>query len=173
MRRFLKLMRDNKATVAVEFALVSTFFLFPLFAGVTDCVEIISAKAELNTALQGLYYYAWTNQSTATTLADVQQVVTQINTGAVTQITMPATMTALTATGSKTSIANASETFACFTPAGATTSIGTASTGTCAKGQTTETLVNYQVNATVNLTFPFPGLSSPVTLNATGAVQIQ
>jgi len=173
MRRFLTFKRDTKATVALEFALVSTFFLFPLFAGVTDCVEIISAKAELNTALQGLYYYAWTNQSTATTLTDVQQVVNQINTGTVTQITMPATISALTATGSKTSIANASDTYACFTPGGATTSIGTASTGSCAKGQTTETLVNYQVSATVHLTFPFPGLASPVTLNATGAVQIQ
>ncbi len=55
----------RKASITVEFALVATFILLPLLAGGADFLTIITAQAQLNTALQALYDYAWTNPSAA------------------------------------------------------------------------------------------------------------
>ena len=57
--------RSGRGNVSIEFALVSVFVLLPLFAGGTDFVLIMSAQAQLRTALQALDYFAWTNPGDA------------------------------------------------------------------------------------------------------------
>jgi hypothetical protein len=180
MLKFGAFRRDSKASVAVEFAMISTFFLFPLFSGVADCVEIISAQAQLNTAVQALYYDAWNNpnlaatttassSSPATNTAEMQTVLNAISPGVMTNMTLG------TVAGTVS--------YECYTPGIAptpSTSSVVAASGDCPPNATTakaetqqQTWVTYQVNATVNLTFPFPGLSSSVPLTAMGKVEVQ
>jgi hypothetical protein len=66
--------------------------------------------------------------------------------------------------------ANASLSYGCFTPPSTTI---TYQTTACSTGQTQQTLVTYQVTASVHLPFPFPSLSNPTNLSATGTVQVQ
>jgi hypothetical protein len=56
----------RRASVSVEFALVAVFFLFPLFAGAMDFVQIFAAQSQANAALQSLYFFALSTPVPAT-----------------------------------------------------------------------------------------------------------
>jgi hypothetical protein len=168
---------DSKASVAVEFAMVSSFFLFPLFSGVADCVEIISAQAQLNTAVQALYYDAWNNPSlAATTTSTSTSTLPATNTAEMQTVLAairPGGMTNMTLGGVAGTVS-----YACYTPGSTATPITVAASGDCSNltnptAPQQQTWVTYQVNATVNLTFPFPGLPSTVPLIAKGQVEVQ
>jgi Flp pilus assembly protein TadG len=66
MRRFLK---DRRAAISVEMALVSVFLFFPLITGLADLLFIVAAKYQLNGAQEALYAYAWNNPTDATDTA--------------------------------------------------------------------------------------------------------
>jgi len=178
MLKFCPLHRDSKASVAVEFALIATFFLFPLFSGVTDCVEIISAQAQLNTALQALYYDAWNDPTIATTTSSSSATTNTVEMQTVLNAISPGVMTNMTL-----GTVAGTVTYECYTPGMApssTTASVVAAAGDCPPNATTakaetqqQAWVTYQVNATVDVTFPFPGLPRAVPLTATGKVEVQ
>ena len=162
LRRLWRPRRTAKASASVEFAIVAGFVLLPLLLGGADFISVITAQAQLNTALQSLYFYAYTNPSTANNATDAGYIISLMNTASVFTIRLPATMSS----GS----ANASLSYGCFTPPSTTI---TYQTTACSTGQTQQTLVTYQVTASVHLPFPFPSLSNPTNLSATGTVQVQ
>jgi hypothetical protein len=146
----------RRASVAVEFALMSVFVLMPLFAGGSDLVILLAAQSQLNTSLQSLYYFAWTNPSTATSTSYVNYTLNLISNAAIYKVT---------------SAAAPVTSYGCIT-AGSTTV--TYQSGTCASGQIQQTLVTYKVQTTVNLPAPIPfAFSNPMTLTATGKIQTQ
>jgi Flp pilus assembly protein TadG len=159
--------RAAKGNVSVEFALITALFVLPLLLGASDFVSIIAAQAQLNTALQALYYYGVSNPNFATTTgtgAYATQIINLINTNSNYQITL----------------ATPSMTYACFST---TTTAGTVSTpsapnasntanGCSASGQTTLSYANYSISTKVSLPVPLPGFSNPMPMSASGYVQI-
>jgi Flp pilus assembly protein TadG len=161
LRRRLRQWR-TRASASVEFAIVAGFVLLPLLLGGADFISVITAQAQLNTALQALYFFAYTNPTSASNATEAGYIISLMDTSSVFTISMPATMSS----GS----ANASLSYGCFTPPSTTI---TYQTSACSSGQTQQTLVTYQVTATIPLPFPFPSLSNPMHLSATGTVQVQ
>jgi len=160
----LKLLAQRRANVAIEFAICSVFLLLPLLAGSADCIELLSAQAQLNAALQAIDYFAYTNPASATNTADAGYIVSLINTTSDFTVVLPATMSS--------GLANGSASYGCFTPPASAATVITYQTSTCANGQTQMTYVTYQVTAKVTLPFPIP-LNNPYSLSATSKVQTQ
>lgn len=151
----------RQANVSVEFALVATLFLLPLYGGAVDMVEYISAKAQLNTALQALYYYALTTPVAATTSADTSAIVTLMS-NSLHPITLAAPVVYYDC------ISNNSTTVTYV----ATSPVNT--NGGCSSSQTQRTRVTYSVSSSVFLTVPLPFVTSnPFTLKASGTIQLQ
>lgn len=167
----------NKASASVELALMSVFFLLPLFGGGVDLIEIIAARAQVNTALRALYSFDWTNPSLAATaapqasnIADLASIVATINAGSLRPVSFPASTSAVTQNG--TSV-NGSSYFVCI-PSGSTTGNTLTQAAPCGTGYIQQTWVTYQVNSSVYLPVPMPFvLSNPLTISASGAVQVQ
>lgn len=151
--------RSSKANVAVEFALVTSLFLLPLFLGSADFISILAAQAQANTALQALFYFALSNSGNAANATDTGDVITAINAATVFKLSLatPTTQTLCYTTGSL------APTFAA--PANGSTS--------CTSSQTTQTFVTYTVTTKVVLPVPLPGLNSPYTATATGSIETQ
>lgn len=154
--------RTAKASASVEFAIVSGIVLLPLLLGAADFISVITAQAQLNTALQALFFYAYTNPTSASNATDAGYIITLMNAASVFTISLPGTMSS----GS----ANASLSYGCFT---SPSTVITYQTTACGSGQTQQTLVTYQVSTSILLTFPFPTLSNPMHLSATGTIQVQ
>jgi Flp pilus assembly protein TadG len=157
-----RLAESRRASASVDFALTASLFMLPLLLGSADFLSVISAQAQLNTALQSLYYFAYTNPTSANSATDAGYIITLINSSSLYKITLPATMSSGTA--------NASISYGCFTPPSTTI---TYQTTACSSGQTQQTLVTYQVKTTVTLPFPIPALANPLPLSATGTVQVE
>jgi len=153
---------SRRASASVEFAMVASFVLLPLFLGSADFLLVISAQAQLNTALQALYYFAYTSPGSANNATYAGYVIALLDSRSSFNITLPATMSS--------GAANASLSYGCFTPP---FTVITYQTTTCSALQTQQTLVSYQVKTTVTLPFPLPGLSNPLTLSASGTAQIK
>jgi Flp pilus assembly protein TadG len=171
IRRFLR--RGQRGSVSVEFAIIATFFLLPLLAGAADFICIITAQAQLNTSLQALYFFAWTNPTAASTTSDLQVIITAINKTSNFTITLPATLTKAPANVSVTSGAvNGIASVGCFLPPAASTTTFTYAATTCPTGDTTMNLVTYEVKTSVSLPFPLPlKIANPFVLTAIGTVQ--
>jgi len=160
------MLKNRRASVSVELALTFLFVLLPLLGAGADGVLLISAQAQLNTALQALDYFAFTNPTAATNTTDTgTDIIGQINNASIYHIIFPA----ITSSG----VANASLSYGCLTPGqGAATTFAYQSTP-CAANQTQQTFVTYQVKTTVPLLIPLPGYGSSFPLSATGSVQTQ
>jgi hypothetical protein len=158
----IRRLASRRASASVDFALTASLFMLPMLLGSADLLSVISAQAQLNTALQSLYYFAYTNPTAANSTTDAGYIVTLINSASLYKITLPATMSSGTA--------NASISYGCFTPPSTTI---TYQTTACSSGQTQQTLVTYQVKTTVPLPFPIPALTNPLPLSATGTVQVE
>jgi Flp pilus assembly protein TadG len=148
----------ERGSVAVEFALISSLFLLPLFLGSTDIVEIISGQAQVNTALQAMYLFAFTDTldagDTANALPAIQ---TLINSAALHSVSI-----ALAPAG-----ANPSNPYYSCIVGNTTTTQSTP----CAAGATQQEFVGYTVSSNVNLSVPL--FTNPFPVSATGWVEIQ
>lgn len=169
MLRLLRRLRRTGAAgnVTVEFALIAVLFLLPLLGASADMVIIISAQAQLNTALQALYAFATTNTSMANNATEAATVVSAINGNSISiySLSLPGTLTS--------GAANPSLTYSCYTSGASSPAFSTPSTSeSCTSSQNTMTLANYKVTVTVSLPIPVPGLASPMTLSAEGAIPI-
>jgi len=146
----------RRANVSVEFALVSVFVLLPLFAGSADMLEIISAQAQVNTALQSLYYFALMNPTVASDTGNAGKVLTLINATALHQVAL--------------GTPNGTLSYDCLLANGTTTP----TTGTCTNS-TLQIFASYQVTSNVNLILPLSvfGFANPFQVSTTGTIQIQ
>lgn len=151
----------RRASASVEFALISLFFLIPLFAGGADFVEILSTQAQLNTALQSLYFFGYTNPTAASDGTSINTVISAINANSVHQIA--------TGTG------NGTVTYNCVTTTSTNTNGNTNGLSPCTSAQTRQTFVSYSLTSSVNLTMSLAtiGLHNPLSLAAAGKVQVQ
>jgi Flp pilus assembly protein TadG len=157
------LKRTSRGTAAVEFALITTFFVAPLLIGSADYVSIVSARAQLNTAMQSLYYFAITNPTLANNITDTSAIITTIDAASDFQIISPANMSAAQ---------QPSLTYYCYTTSStaATTPTLTANaSAACGTGNTTLTYATYTLTVNLALPVPIPGLTS---LTTTGSTQI-
>jgi Flp pilus assembly protein TadG len=160
IRRYFAASRS--ASASVEFALIASFLLLPLALGSADFLSVLSAQSQLNTALQSLYYFAYTSPTSANNATYAGYVISLINNRSIFTITLPATL--------PSGAANASLSYSCFTPP---STVITYQSTTCSATQTQQTLVSYQVKTVITLPFPFFGLPNPMTLSAAGKAQIQ
>ena len=103
---------------------MSVFVLLPLFAGGTDFVLIMSAQAQLRTALQALDYFAWTNPGNATNMTEAGYIISLINQESDYTVTLPTTLSS--------GGANGGISYDCFTlPASASMTIPPPQATTC------------------------------------------
>jgi Flp pilus assembly protein TadG len=145
----------NRGSVAVEFALISSLFLLPLLLGSSDIVEIISGQAQVNTALQSLYLFAYTNPTNAADTGSLNAIKTAINSASIHQIGFGAN--------------NGTLTYDCINSAGVQTA--STSTATCPTGQTKQEFAAYTVTSNVTLSVPL--FTNPFPLSASGTVEVQ
>lgn len=163
--------RPAKANISVEFALITALFTLPLLLGAADFVTLIAAQAQLNTALQALYFYGETNPADAAALGsdttDLGYIIHTINANSDFQISLSTTAPPVL-------------TYACYQTPTAPGTVATpsapnasASANNCSKsGYTVLTYANYALKARVPLIVPLPGLGNPFTESASGYVQI-
>jgi hypothetical protein len=157
--------RAQRASITVEMAITSVMVLLPLFAGGADFLSLIAAKSQMNAALQSFYAYAWNNPQQATSTSQLGGILAAVNQRSLPQITFPDGKTDGTTTYQP------QLTYRCSIPPA--TSFTTQSTP-CPTTDTQQTLVTYNLSATVTLPLPLPvGLTSPYTLTTSGQVEIQ
>lgn len=171
----MKRQRARRASVAVEFALISFFFLLPLTAVVVDALFVLTAQAQLNTTLQALYYYALANPTaaedytSATTITQQNILMILIDLNSNFQITLDATPDKQNSTlyyyCQSTSSPSTAPSFVLDTTP--------ATTPTCKTGTVLQYFVKYAVSTPVSLPIPIPGVSNPWTLNASGMIEVQ
>lgn len=178
----------RRGSISVEFALIAVFCLVPLVGGSVDMLEYISAKAQLNTALQTLYYYglSYSPGNTSGNLTD--PVGTSSSPGIITSTNANAVVALMNSRFHPLTLTGISITYDCITN-GATTVTYTASTaattssvngvtitGTnngCAPGTTQRTRVTFTVRSKVTFTMPMPFVTTnPLVLTETSTVQI-
>ncbi|HQT63491.1 MAG: hypothetical protein B7Z75_12855 [Acidocella sp. 20-57-95] len=156
--------RTERASVAVEFALIASLLLFPLIGGATDFMLIIAAKAQVNITMQALYYsaLAYPGITSANINSYAQNILTVINSEAMFHVS--------TSTTSPPSLS-----YVCYTVSSTTapTFSSPSSTDSCTTSQETQTYANYTITTSVSLPFPVPGISSPYTISSTGMVSFK
>jgi hypothetical protein len=84
----LRTAQERRASVSVEFALVSVMVLLPLLAGGADFVELISAQSQLDASLQSLYAFAWNSPASATNTAQLNGVLGLVNAHLFSQVSL-------------------------------------------------------------------------------------
>ncbi len=146
--------------MAVEFALLATFLLLPLMALGGDFICVINARAQLNTALQALIYYAWSTGSGASgTQGNESGIISAINAASDFQISYtPGTLK-----------------YACVTGSNGTYTVpaSLSASSTCAAGNTLFYYEQYTVTTSVHVPFPSPfHFTNPFPLSMTGAALI-
>jgi hypothetical protein len=156
----------NRGSSSVEMALVSMFILLPMMAGVGDFLDVIAAKAQINSALEAFDAYAWNNPSSATNTAALGNILAVINKHSLPLVTFPDGKT-----DGQTSYTPVL-TYYCTTPPSV---VQTAQSSACSGAQTQAALeVTYNVRSQVSLPVPLPlGLTSPFLLTASGKVELQ
>jgi len=81
-------LREKRASVSVEFALVSVMVLLPLLAGGADFVELISAQSQLDSSMQALYSFAWNSPDNAANTTQLNGVLGLVNAHSVPQVSL-------------------------------------------------------------------------------------
>ncbi len=173
--------KDRRASVSVEFALVSLFFLFPLIAGGIDMTLVLSARSKLNNTLHSLYIFAWSDPQNAANNTQLEQFIQSIDPA------LPASTITLTNTPGILNICyNASgviDSGAVFTtnqgggagqPGGTSNNSNTCTlNGLIVTGDVPASIVTYDLQSIIQLPIPVPFLANPLTLTASGTVQIE
>ena len=151
----------DRASVSLEFALVSVFFLLPLLLICWDGMVLCAERYQVNADLHDLYYFAWSNPNQASSFDAVNNVLTALNQNAISEVVQY--------WGYWPHLS-----YACLQSNGSTTSANQNNDGTysCSSG-TLETMVTYKLSAYLNLPVPMPGFGNEVTINAGGTVRIK
>jgi Flp pilus assembly protein TadG len=165
MQLIRKFRRARRASITVEMALTVSMALVPILAGGADFFSLIAAKSQMNAALQSFYAYAWNNPGSATNTTQLGEILGQINQHSLPQITFPDGKTDGTTTYQP------QLTYYCSIPP---STAQTAQSTPCPTTDTQQTIVTYNLTASVTLPVPLPmGLTSPYTISTSGQVEIQ
>lgn len=156
--------RGGRASVSVELALVSAFFLVPLILVAGDGLSVLAARSQTYVALRTLYYLAWSQPSAATDTGDIDTLLHVYDSGTIWSI-------ARAPDAAPTLSYRCLQSDASTTAATAKTTLGT-TTETCSAG-TLETDVSYTLRTAVTLPFPLPFVTSPVIMEIGGTVRDQ
>jgi len=152
---------NDRASVSLEFALVSVFFLLPLLLICWDGMVLCAERYQVNADLHDLYYYAWGNPNQATYFDQVDNVLQATNQYSIAEVVQ--------LWGYSPQLS-----YDCLQSNGSTSGANQNNDGTysCSNG-TLETMVTYKLTAQVNLPVPILGFGSTVNLSADGSVRIQ
>jgi hypothetical protein len=159
------LRRQTRASLTVEMALTATLALLPLFAGGADFVTLVSAKSQMNAALNSFYAFAWNNPAQATNTTQLAAILAQINSHSLPQVTFPDGKVDSTTTYQP------HLSYLCSQPPSASQTIQSTP---CPAQDLQQTLVTYNLAATIPLPVPLPlGLTSPYPLSTSGQIEVQ
>lgn len=153
-RRWTGIRTDDRASVSVEMALVTTFFLIPLLLFGLDFMFLVLGRQQLAEASRAVMMFAWSNPGSATdtsalnTLLDVAR---QGDVGTIALAGAPA------------------ESFACLQADGSETA---ASGSGCTSG-IAETFVTYSLAVTISLPIGFGLIPDPYVISASPTVRTQ
>jgi Flp pilus assembly protein TadG len=175
-------LRARRASVSVEFALVSLFFLFPLIAGGIDMTLVLSARSKLNSALHSLYIFAWSDPQSAADNVQLQQFIQSID-----PVLPTSTINLINRPGIQNICFDSSgaiDPSALFTanpagpgvtgPGGSGASNSTCTlNGNVVTGDIPVSIVTYNLQSVIQLPIPVPFLANPLTLTASGTIQIE
>lgn len=182
--------RARRGSVSVEMALVFAFFLLPLLLGTVDFAYIMSARVQLNSALQAAELFAWANPDNAANAAALAKVVS--GGSQVAPITLPSpptmTYTCLQTDGSQTpatitmnagysqsdlATSSASQDLSTQSVPAKSISIGNGiGTAACSSGFV-QSNVTYTLRNTIQLPLYLPGVGTTSTETVTGTVWIR
>jgi Flp pilus assembly protein TadG len=155
----------RRGSISVELALTVVFILFPLLAGGADFLELMTAKAQMNTALEGFYAYAWNNPGDATDVSQLSGILSAINQQSLPQITFP---------DGRADSSTSYQPVVTYQCRATPTANPTTQSTPCPSGNVQQASITYSVATKVVLPVPLPfGLSSPYPLSAIGEVQVQ
>jgi Flp pilus assembly protein TadG len=154
---------DEGGSIALETALVMTFFLVPLVLGMTDLGLVFMTRAQLDQGLQAALFYAWYNNPTVVTNANVQA-------AAIAGVGQTSQTPTATVTQTNYCVTSPTGSNANGTPTGSTrATYATACTGSTIPA----TYMTVTVSVTLTLPVTVPYLANPVTLTSTGTARIQ
>jgi hypothetical protein len=157
--------RQTRASVTVEMALTSILALLPMFAGGADFVTLIAAKSQMNAALNSFYAFAWNNPTQATSTTQLAAILSVINSHSLPQITFP------DGKADSTTTYQPQLSYLCSLPPSTTQ---TTQTTPCPSQDLQQTLVTYNLAASISLPVPLPlGLTSPYAISTSGQIEIQ
>lgn len=180
----------QRGSVSVELALVLSFFFLPLLLGTVDFAYIMSARVQLNSALQAAELFAWANPDKA---ANAPAITKMVNAGSrIVPITLPSQPTmsymCLHSDGTRspaTITMNAGYTQGDLTTSRASQglnaqavpakemSIGNGmGTASCSSGFV-QSMVTYTLRAKINLPLYLPALGTRSTETVTGTVWVR
>lgn len=180
----------RRGSVSVELALVLSFFFLPLVLGTVDFAYIMSARVQLNSALQAVELFAWANPDKAANGAAVARVA---NAGSrVVPITQaaPPTMsyTCLRSDGSRTPATitmNAGYSRSDLATSGASQGLGGQAvpskaisigngmgTASCSSGFV-QARATYTLRDKINLPLYLPGIGTHSTETITGTIWVR
>jgi Flp pilus assembly protein TadG len=176
-------LRARRASVSVEFALVSLFFLFPLIAGGIDMMLVLSARSKLNSALHSLYLFAWSDPQNADDTAQLQRFIQSIDPSLpVSGISLTNTPTIMNVCFGSNGNIDSNATFTLgqsgngglLGSGGPNTNNDTCVTdGQVVTGDVPVSIATYRLQSVVQLPIPVPFLANPITLTASGTIQVQ
>jgi hypothetical protein len=160
-----KLRRHIRASITVEMALTASLALLPLFAGGADFVTLVAARSQMNAALNAFYAFAWNNPGQATNTTQLAAILTQINNHSLPQVTFP------DGKADNTTTYQPQLSYLCSQPPSTTQ---TTQSTACPSQDLQQTLVTYNLAATIKLPVPLPlGLTSPYAMSTSGQIEIQ
>jgi hypothetical protein len=149
--RFMQRRLDRRATISVEMAIISAFFLLPLLAGGADFVELIAAKSQLNATLHSMDAYAWNNPGNATDTTQLALILAQVNRRSLPMVTFP------DGRSDSSTTYQPALSYECNAPGDP---VQTLQSTPCPAADTQQMLITYS-------------LSNPFVLNSYGQVQVQ
>lgn len=155
----------RRGSVSVELALVSSFFLIPLTLGAWDGLFALGARYQVNAALHTLYFYAWSNPTTATSSANLNTLLGAINQTSIASI-------ALSDSAPPLITYNCAQSDGSSEAATAITNSNGIVTESCSSGTLAMT-VSYTLVGTVGLPFSVPWFANPTILTLAGSVRVQ
>jgi hypothetical protein len=152
---------DRRGEATIEMALVSLFILFPLMAGMVDCLFYLNARYQITSALAAFDSYAWNNPNAAGNVAALAGLLAIINQNSSTLITFPDGIASTTTSYTPTITCNG-------------TTLSQPANGCPAATPPQTEFATYSLTATVKPLIPLPYVfTRSFTISVSNQIQVQ